>query len=104
MNIKIIHRTYEKEKYYEIDTDKNYFKVNGKTKDADIETVAFISGALISTWPEHLEKENVYDGNECKILLKDEGEKRSCTFINKMPENFSQLIDCLEDTESKQNI
>lgn len=48
---------------------------------------------MISNWPNELVDENVYDGLEYKIVIKDNQGEKTYRFKNKFPEDIYRLED-----------
>ena len=100
MKITIKTFTLTNRKTYEIDQEQQTFKISNKHFNTDVEYATLFIDMISTTWPNLLEDNTIQDGLIVKIIITDKDKKRTHTFRNKFPNNFSSLLDFLDGVEN----
>lgn len=100
MKITIKTLTMHKKYTYTIDSKAQIFEINGINIDSDIDQAVFMINNLTSTWPKKLEDKRILDGHRCIIIIENEQNKETFSYVNQFPSDFYLLNDYLEEVRS----
>ena len=88
-----------KESYvlYVNDKKRDCVLLNTQETTYDADRFIFKVCDMVSDWPKELKNDNIIDGLEYKIVIKDEKEEKTYNFKNKFPEDIYRLENLIED-------